>query len=240
MNALEPDGSAAEQRPYVLTRVTDDANLVESLQRVASAGCDLVANCAASSVTIITAGRPVTMAATDDVAASLDQAQYDADDGPCLTSARTEDIVSIDDLAADDRWPPFRDAGRELGIASSMSVPLLISDDDTLGALNVYGKAAGGFTTADLAAVRDFATHAAVVVSNVIAYWEALALSRNLNAAMEHRGVIEQAKGILMGAHAISPDDAFNLLRERSQRENRKLRDIAIDVVAGTQHTGGA
>ena len=64
-------------------------------------------------------------------------------------------------------------------------------------------------------------------------------MAHNLSAAMEHRGVIEQAKGILMGAHRISADDAFNLLRQRSQNENRKLRDVALDVVADSQPVGG-
>ena len=231
--------SVAEQRPYVLTRVTDDANLLESLQRVAAAGCELLANCAASSVTVIAAGRPVTMAATDDIAEVLDQAQYDADDGPCLTAARREQVVRVDDLAGDDRWPQYRHAGGAHGVTSSLSLPLLIPDDDTFGALNIYGKAAGGFSRDDERIARGFAAHAAVVVANVIAYWEALALSRNLSAAMEHRGVIEQAKGILMGAHRISADDAFNLLRQRSQSENRKLRDIVVEVVAATQPAVG-
>ena len=148
MNAVEPDGSVIDRRPYVLTRVTDDANLLESLQRVASAGCQLLASCDASSVTIITAGRPVTMAATDDVAAGLDQAQYDADDGPCLTAARREQLIRVDDLAGDDRWPHFRHAGQQHGVTSSLSVPLLIPDEHAFGALNLYGRAPGGFSPA--------------------------------------------------------------------------------------------
>jgi AmiR/NasT family two-component response regulator len=38
-----------------------------------------------------------------------------------------------------------------------------------------------------------------------------------------------------MGAHGITADDAFTLLRKRSQAENRKLRDVAVDVVTATQ-----
>ena len=69
------------------------------------------------------------------------------------------------------------------------------------------------------------------MVSNVQAYWASLELSRNLSRAMETRGVIEQAKGILMSTHRVSADDAFDLLVTRSQNENRKLRDVADDVV---------
>jgi GAF domain-containing protein len=242
MSPQEPSGSSAsaDPRSYVATRVADDANLGESLQRVAVAGCELLANCLASSVTIITANRAITMAATDDVAMKLDQAQYDGGDGPCLTAARHEQVIRVDDLDADSRWPRFVHAAQAGGVASSLSIPLLIDDDDTFGALNVYGEAAGAFSADDELVAQGFAAHAAIVVSNVVAYWEAIALSRNLSAAMEHRGVIEQAKGVLMGAHRISADDAFNLLRQRSQHENRKLRDVALEVVADTQPVAGA
>ena len=64
-------------------------------------------------------------------------------------------------------------------------------------------------------------------------------MSRNLTAAMDHSGVIEQAKGVLMGARRISAEDAFDLLRQRSQHENRKLRDVALDIVAETQTAAG-
>jgi len=241
MNAQGPSGSPAPEDPHrlVVTRVTEDANLVESLQGVAVNRCELLGNCAASSVTIIIGGRAITMAATDDVAETLDQAQYNAGDGPCLTAARHQQVIRVDDLAADNRWPQFRAAGEKGGVASSLSIPLLIDDADTFGALNVYGTAASAFSTADERIAEGFAAHAAIVVSNVVAKWETIALSRNLSAAMEHRGVIEQAKGILMGAHRISADDACNLLRQRSQNENRKRRDVALDVVADSQPMGG-
>jgi AmiR/NasT family two-component response regulator len=48
---------------------------------------------------------------------------------------------------------------------------------------------------------------------------------------MQSRAVIEQAKGILMGAGSITEDDAFQMLVKASQRENTKLRDIARRIV---------
>jgi GAF domain-containing protein len=241
MNPQEPHGSSAPtaRRSHVLTRVIDDANLVGSLQRVARAGCELLGGCLASSVTIITAGRAITMAATDEVAATLDQAQYDAGDGPCLRAARRAEIVRVEDLAGDDRWPRFRRAGQECGVGSAMAIPLLLEDDDMVGAINVYGTGAMAFSAHDEGIAVGFATHAAVVVSNVVAYWDAVDLSRNLTAAMEHRGVIEQAKGVLMGAHRITAEEAFAMLRGRSQTANRKLRDVAADVVADTTPAEG-
>ena len=48
------------------------------------------------------------------------------------------------------------------------------------------------------------------------------------------RAVIEQAKGILMAAQHCDAEEAFDLLVRASQRENVKVRDIAVRIVAGT------
>ena len=239
MSAPGRDGPAVGSRSYTVTRVTDDANLIESLQRLAAAGCELVGNGRASSITVIADRRPVTVAATDHDATALDEAQYAAGVGPCLTCARTGEVIRVDDLDSDRRWPDLRRAAGERGVTSSLSVPLLLTDDDVFGAFNIYGRRPHGFSADDEAVITSFAAHAAVVVSNVVAYWEAFERARDLTAAMEHRGVIEQAKGILMGTHRITPDEAFGLLRQRSQTEDRKLRDIAVDVVSATRRPLG-
>ncbi len=77
--------------------------------------------------------------------------------------------------------------------------------------------------------------HASVVLANAQAYWSAYELSRQLQQAMESRASIEQAKGILIEQSGVNEDEAFQLLRRASQRENRKLRDIATEVVRRAQ-----
>lgn len=52
-----------------------------------------------------------------------------------------------------------------------------------------------------------------------------------LQAAMASRATIEQAKGIIMGATGCTPDEAFELLKRQSQHENRKLREVAEELV---------
>ena len=67
---------------------------------------------------------------------------------------------------------------------------------------------------------------------NASAYWQATQLGEQLSQAMQSRAVIEQAKGILMArSPQMTADDAFELLRKASQRENIKLRDIAQRIV---------
>lgn len=63
-------------------------------------------------------------------------------------------------------------------------------------------------------------------------YWSAASEATGLVRAIESRAVIEQAKGVIMATTGCSADEAFGLLREQSQMENRKLRDIASEIVA--------
>ena len=52
----------------------------------------------------------------------------------------------------------------------------------------------------------------------------------NLEGAFGRRAIIERAKGILMAIHGIDEQQAFELLRDDSQRDGRKLVDIAEAV----------
>lgn len=53
----------------------------------------------------------------------------------------------------------------------------------------------------------------------------------NLQLAFGRRAAIEQAKGILMACHTIDADTAFDVLREHSQHNGRKLADVAAAIV---------
>jgi GAF domain-containing protein len=220
--------------------LSEDASLVDSLQGVAAAGCSLIDGCRAASITLIETARPLTVAATDDTARAVDRAQYEADDGPCLTAAREERAIWIEDITDIRQWPRFAAAAVELGVGSSLSLPLSLAGG-TYGGLNLYGAAAGAFDEHDREVASAFASQASAVVMNAVAYWGVHEQAANLIRAMEHRAVIEQAKGILIASEGCSPDEAFDLLRRASQRENRKLRDLAAELVerrSGADRTG--
>ncbi|MEV5143829.1 ANTAR domain-containing protein [Streptomyces sp. NPDC052727] len=61
-----------------------------------------------------------------------------------------------------------------------------------------------------------------------------------LRRAMDSRPVIDQARGVLMAAHACTPDQAWEILREASQRSNTKLRHVASAVTASAAPDGPA
>ena len=213
------------------TVVSDDANLHDALRRVAETGCGLLTHCTSASVTIIEEERPITVGSTSDTAMALDDAQYTAGEGPCLAAALQRETVRIDDTASDDRWPAFAASAQANGIRSSLSVPIPLSAEGSIAGFNIYGDVVAGFTEEDEQLCEAFVGQASIVVSNAQAYWAMFDLSRNLTKAMQSRAVIEQAKGALMSTHRIDAVAAFDLLRERSQASNRKLRDIAADVV---------
>jgi AmiR/NasT family two-component response regulator len=56
---------------------------------------------------------------------------------------------------------------------------------------------------------------------------------QDLEGAFRRRALIERAKGILMERHSVDETGAFEMLRNRSRRDNRKLLDLATAVVDG-------
>ena len=65
-----------------------------------------------------------------------------------------------------------------------------------------------------------------------------LEVVHHLRCAIESRDLIGQAKGLVMAKAGCSSDDAFDLLRAQSQHENRKLTDIAAELVERHNRTG--
>jgi two-component system, response regulator / RNA-binding antiterminator len=53
----------------------------------------------------------------------------------------------------------------------------------------------------------------------------------SLRGAFGRRAAIEQAKGILMARHVIDSDQAFEMLRDHSQRNGLKIADIAAAII---------
>jgi GAF domain-containing protein len=151
-----------------------------------------------------------------------------------MRSARAE-IYRVDSTTDDGRWPAFRAACRAHGIASTASFPIEI-DSVRHGALNLYAITVDAFSGDEIHLGRSFAAQAAVVMAYARSYWNAKTASGHLEAALAHRAEIEQAKGIIIGATGATPDAAFEVLVKQSQHENRKLRDVAIDLVNSKVH----
>lgn len=207
----------------------DDGTFDETLLRVAGLACDISAADMAG-ITLLTDGRPEHAVFTDPAARDLDTAQYGSGGGPGLDAFRDEQVYRVDVIRSEERWPEFIRDTAARGIAASLSTPL-IARGKALGALNLYSRGEP-FDDVSLKRVEIFAQRAAIVLANTKLYWDARNLSQDIQQAMRFRATIDQAMGILMADGSRSPDEAFQFLVRVSQRENRKLRDIASDVVS--------
>lgn len=207
----------------------NEGTLGDALLRVAELACR-VAPADMAGITMLVEGRPRTGVFTDAEAPEIDEAQYETGQGPCLDAFRTGQVYRIDSTDDDDRWPAFaRDAAAH-GIAATLSVPI-VARGESLAALNLYSRQSAAFDDAAAARVSTFAAHAAMVLANAQVYSDARQLNENLNQAMRSRATIDYAVGILMAHGGRSPEEAFQLLVRASQRENRKLREIATEIV---------
>ena len=212
------------------TFVVGRQTLAETLDRVAALAADTVPGADVVGLTLVKHGQPTTSVFTDPTSPEIDQAQYEADAGPCVDALKTGEIMRVDSTEREDRWPDFAKAARQRGIHSTLSMPLLVAGEP-VGALNLYGRTEGAFGNGQEGLAAAFAVQASVALANAQAYWEAKEVAEHLNEAMKSRAVIEQAKGMLMAAQGCTADEAFDLLVRASQRSNRKLRDVAGELV---------
>lgn len=211
--------------------VAGESTLADALTRIATIAVDTLHAEMAGLTLLRPDGRAVTAVYVDDEVMALDQSQYDADRGPCLEAFRTKQVIRLGDATAEARWPEFADAARQHRIYSSLSLPLIVGDDG-IGALNLYARDRDHFPPEASELGMEFAGQSAIAVANAKAYWEQASLAQQLQSALESRAVIEQAKGVIMSNMGCTADEAFDLLRQQSQAENVKLRDVAAEIVA--------
>ena len=210
--------------------VLSEPDVDAALTRVTQVAVAVVDDCDGASLTMRRAGVPDAPAANDDWALSLDELQFAEQEGPCLNCLREGSVLRSRDLAADERFPSYGPRAAERGARSSLSLPLA-ADGRTVGALNLYSRTPDAFDREALALGELLAAHAALAVQAAMAYYSSRDLAAQMRSAMSSRALIEQAKGVLVEREGISAESAFDRLVEQSQAANRKLRDIAADLV---------
>jgi hypothetical protein len=172
-----------------------------------------------------------TVAATDQRLIALDDAQYEAREGPCLEVLDPKDPVVVRSMDAEHRWPNFVETARHRGVEASVSVHVPLEEiEDVAASINFYARRPMEITN-NLDSAGSYAVQAADAMVAVESYRATATLARHLAEAMKSRATIEQAKGILIAEKHVDPDDAFRLLVEISQHANIKLRDVARRIV---------
>jgi GAF domain-containing protein len=207
-------------------------DVLTEIARVATGG---IPGAESTSITLVRNDKAFTAAHHGEMALAADELQYAKGYGPCMDAGRGGVVLRIDDVRTELRWPDYVAHAQEVGVRSSLSVPLPYQGS-SIGALNIYSTKPAAFATPEaLEAGLETAEVVAVAVANAESHWQLGEQARNMRIALDSRAVIEQAKGVLMAQRHVDAEQAFEILREASQRYNRKLRDIAVGIVDGVQ-----
>jgi GAF domain-containing protein len=205
---------------------TDPDDLAMGLTRIAALASNAIPGADGVGLTLSRDGQVDMMVASTQFVAEVDAIQYGLGEGPCVSAAALGQTFHSAALDDDALWPSFGKAVAALGVHSALSLPLL-TKSGVIGALNVYGRARDAFDDRAIALGELFAVPAAIAAQNARVFDDANRLSQQLQAALVHRSVIDQAIGILMSRTGSSEQGAFERLRVISQRENTKLHVIA-------------
>jgi len=231
--------NVAELHESLARVVLADRELDEVLTEITGIARRAMPSIDAVSVTLIRGEKPFTAGYDGQMALDADELQYQRDYGPCMDAGRAGQMLLIDDMRSEQRWPDYAQHAAAHGVLSSLSVPLPFQGA-TIGALNTYAGRPRVVDDHDVELAEEVAGWLAIAIGNA----EAAARTREdltqLRTAMTSRAAIEQAKGILMERHKIKEDEAFSILTHASQRSNTKLRDVAADLVrTGTLPNSG-
>jgi GAF domain-containing protein len=225
-----PAAEAVQERRAALRAVAQAAetlarqeNPALTMEEVVGQAVASVPGCEEAGITLVRARRSIeTPAATAPLAARCDQLQHALSEGPCLDAFDTNQIVRVDDLADDLRWPRFVQEAVELGVRSVLTLPLT-TPRGMVGTLNLYSSKPDAFDMDSELVGSAYATHAAIALMHAD-------LEENLRIGLSTREEIGRAVGILMERHRINATGAFDMLVYASQHAHRKLRDVAMWV----------
>jgi hypothetical protein len=213
-----------------LSELLTPGDLDHTLSQVTRAAVEVLPDVTSASITIRHAdGTLDTVGQTDDVLLVVDAAQYQLQEGPCYLAAEDTVHVTSPDIGNDERFPRYGEVAVAAGVRAQAGLRLF-ETPKTRGALNLYSDKVGTF--ADLTTTEELFTHHA---ATAISYAREVT---NLKEAVNTRTSIGQAVGIVMERYELTDHRAFAFLLRMSQHRNVKLRLIAQEIVAATEHQG--
>lgn len=215
--------------------VLEDESLEAALDRVAAISLRTLPGCDGAGVSLVEREKVTTAAATSETVMAVDSEQYRTGEGPCLEAIRKGTPFIVESMEDDERWPEFGPRAASNGILSSLSMPLRVHDR-TLGALNLYSRKRGGFTSEDEQTATLFAAQASVALANAHSFDRVRGAVSQLEEGLKSSRTIGLAMGILVEREHCTEEEAFDMLRVISQNANIKLRDVAQQLVDASKH----
>ena len=210
---------------------TGEIELSNFLQMVTVRAAEVVRSDAAGLLLADPQDRLRVVAGSNEGTEVLELFQVQHQEGPCLECFRAgAPVVNADLAGAAGRWPQFAPRAVAAGFRSVHAIPLQLRHA-TVGALNLFDSHTGRLQPDDIRIVQALADVATIRMLQARAVRGGKVLTDQLQADLDARIVIEQAKGAVASVHRISVDRAAELMVEYSRRHRRRLRDVAQALV---------
>ncbi|WP_410790094.1 GAF and ANTAR domain-containing protein [Kribbella sp. C-35] len=217
-------GEVARRFAELSVELHESGGVDETVQAVVEFALQAL-SCSHAGIALSVRGRGFEVpAATDPVVAAIYDFQMTGGKGPLVESMRQHATVLVRDTATDQRWTEWAGRVLELGVRSVLDVPLT-TGEGMVGVLGLYSVEVDAFGPDDEAVAHILARHASVAIGSARHV-------ENLAAAVDARKLVGQAMGILMERYDLDGDRAFEVLKRYSQDNNRKLRDVAQDLIS--------
>lgn len=176
------------------------------------------------------------VAATDGRASRVENHQLAEGEGPGYLAYRTGQVIAVEDIDTDDRWPGYQQMCLHMGYRSIAGIPMPVTGDnsDPIGTLNMYDTEPRLWTPEQTMIATLLSGLATGYVLMCRRATTSADVSEQLRHALEARDVVAQAQGRLAVDRHIDANEAFVLLRDHARSNRRPIRDVATDVIEGT------
>ena len=205
----------------------DELPLAAALSRIGALAQGAVPGADEASLTVLEGSRARTLAATSDLAARLDERQYQRGSGPCLDAARSGTTVRLPRLDRESHYVDFAAVAWDVGLQRSASIGVPAAGVGG-AALNLYGFSGSGQDERSLGVASIFAAAAAVALSRP---------PRQVLPVGDRQALVEQAKGVLVARLGCTPDDAAEFLQEQARATCTDLAEVAARTVRAAQRS---
>jgi GAF domain-containing protein len=206
--------------------------LAPTLQQIADAAKQLFTADAAGLMLVDADGALRWASASDQTAQTLEGGQERLAQGPCAVAFSQRLPAAIINLHTDPDWGEFAQVLLAEGVCAALSVPVEL-DGGVIGTLDVYVGRPRDWDPSEVAALQAYAGLVASLLSAAASAQVKGRLAEQLQAALEHRWLIEQAKGVIMGRERLDAQTAFERLRGAARSSTRRLADVAKEVTDG-------
>jgi GAF domain-containing protein len=209
-----------------------ERGLAQTLQQIADAAKQLFAADGAGLMLVDADGQLRWASASDQSAQALEDGQERLAQGPCAVAFSQRLPAGIRNIKLEPDWQEFAQVLIGEGVCAALSVPVEL-DGGVIGTLDIYAAQPRDWDPSEVAALQAYAGLMASLLSAATTAQVKGRLADQLQAALEHRWLIEQAKGVIMGREELDAQAAFERLRRAARSSTRRLADVARDVTAG-------